>query len=709
MQGDSKRYVELIEANNSEFCIIALTGKVRAGTSDVCKLLIDTNFPDRATQPADTSDYDMSEVREHKIVYRYLHHNWHPFIELSVSDIIISFILDSGEKDLKKESIDRENGKALTLYDLIDNAVKAISIKDIVQKLTVVVNALCFPKHKDIKNDGIQDICNEVYSKCTTVNSMLSFWKDVCNRVNKKETNKNDLCFCFGYLTALRLKIQSILGKNNYTICLQKYGNNIRASGLAINSTYSIHPEKLFSMPERINKFIKMLRYANIQSFFSDTCSDSSLRKRPVFIVINNFKNIFEVFYFKKRYSAFFLIAVSCDENMRVNRFGNIDKFRLAELRENLSSGEKVYSKIEESTPGNVSDKDLNEEFRIRFGLNRAELLFLKEVYGADLQKKAYDNNYANFILQDVVTCVENADIFVTRDYSEADYNCDYSLIRQLGRIITLILHPGLLKPTKIERCMQIAMTAKLNSGCLSRQVGAVVTDSDYEILSVGWNDAPCGDEVCIRRNMYDLFRKHDPSAYSEYELNNEEFRAYLNVIQNELDNKKSGLNGRPLAFCFKDVHQSMIKQRDQIYTRALHGEERALVSCDSERAKGGCLFTTSSPCELCAKKAKDAKIKKIYYIEQYPGISRSHIINFGDKRRWASYELFVGAVGAAYVQLYTPIIPYKDELTILGYSPKNIYKKIIDEKNRPPKDLTDGDGVDSDEGSTDQCTQDEQ
>lgn len=307
------------------------------------------------------------------------------------------------------------------------------------------------------------------------------------------------------------------------------------------------------------------------------------------------------------------------------------------------------------------------------------------------------------------MTCVENADIFVTRDYSEADYNCDYSLIRQLGRIITLILHPGLLKPTKIERCMQIAMTAKLNSGCLSRQVGAVVTDSDYEILSVGWNDAPCGDEVCIRRNMYDLFRKHDPSAYSEYELNNEEFRAYLNVIQNELDTKKSGLNGRPLAFCFKDVHQSMIKQRDQIYTRALHGEERALVSCDSERAKGGCLFTTSSPCELCAKKAKDAKIKKIYYIEQYPGISRSHIINFGDKRRWASYELFVGAVGAAYVQLYTPIIPYKDELTILGYSPKNIYKKIIDEKNRPPKDLTDGDGGDSDEGSTGQCTQDEQ
>lgn len=126
------------------------------------------------------------------------------------------------------------------------------------------------------------------------------------------------------------------------------------------------------------------------------------------------------------------------------------------------------------------------------------------------------------------MTCIENADIFVTRDHSETDYHCDYPLIRSLGRIITLILHPGLLTPTKLERCMQIAMTAKLNSGCLSRQVGAVVTDGEYNILSLGWNDAPCGVESCIRRNFFDLLRKHDPEAYSSYELDAPEFRNYL-------------------------------------------------------------------------------------------------------------------------------------------------------------------------------------
>lgn len=108
---------------------------------------------------------------------------------------------------------------------------------------------------------------------------------------------------------------------------------------------------------------------------------------------------------------------------------------------------------------------------------------------------------------------------------------------------------------------------------------------------------------------------------------------------------------------------------------KALHGEERALAICGNDKLKGGYLFTTSSPCELCAKKAKEAGIKKIYYIEQYPGISHSHIINVGPKEEWAEYILFVGATGNAYVKLYTPVMPYKDELKALGYAPSDLYK----------------------------------
>lgn len=137
--------------------------------------------------------------------------------------------------------------------------------------------------------------------------------------------------------------------------------------------------------------------------------------------------------------------------------------------------------------------------------------------------------------MQDVVKCIEDADLFLKRNYREIDYNSDLELIWALGRMVTLIMHPGLLTPTKEERCMQIAMTAKLNSGCLSRKVGAVITDSEYNILSLGWNDAPCGAESCIRRNLFDLIRNYDRDAYSEYECYNDEFREYLNKINSKI------------------------------------------------------------------------------------------------------------------------------------------------------------------------------
>lgn len=697
MEEQTKTYIDELATENSKFCIIALTGKVRAGTSDVCKLLTASDFPDSATRPANTCGHDMREIRENLIIYRYLHHHWKPFIHLSITDIIVSFILESKPELLKKSYIDKngpDESNKQTLYDALSDAIKktSTSIDDVIGKARKISTTLLNSNDQDYinaVNETLQKYCRSNFVNFT-VESLLEYWEKTRIRVYNKNTNTEDLFFCFGYLSILRIKLRDIFGKSNYTIAFQKYGNNIRAYGQAlVSNNQEPDVDALFSIPERANKFIKLLRFYNphIPSKTSSAIkSDNKTHKNPVFIVINNFKNIFEAYYFKKRYSAFYLIAVSCDENMRKMQFEDLNKFRLAELRENLSSGKRIYTRVQDR----IGKKAIPTEDLIKsLSLNTAEHDFLEEIYGKEntLLKNAYDNNTANFILQDVVTCVENADIFVTRNYEEPDYKCDYALIHQLARVVTLILHPGLLTPTKIEQCMQIAMSAKLNSGCLSRQVGAVVTDSEYNILSLGWNDAPCGDESCIRRNLYDLLRKHDPEAYSDYELYNEEFREYLEVIESDLNNHKGNLHGLPLAFCFKDIYQDIIKQRDQIYTRALHGEERALVSCDREKAKGGYLFTTSSPCELCAKKAKEAKISKIYYIEQYPGISRTHIIQYGNKDTRAVYDLFVGAVGIAYVKLYTPVIPYKDELAILNFSPKNIYKRIPEDasnKNTP-------------------------
>jgi len=80
-------------------------------------------------------------------------------------------------------------------------------------------------------------------------------------------------------------------------------------------------------------------------------------------------------------------------------------------------------------------------------------------------------------------------------------------------------MHPGLITPNHIERCMQIAYNAKLNSGCLSRQVGAVITDENYCIRSIGWNSTPEGQIPCNLRTLSNLEGNNDDIAFSQYEI----------------------------------------------------------------------------------------------------------------------------------------------------------------------------------------------
>lgn len=153
---------------------------------------------------------------------------------------------------------------------------------------------------------------------------------------------------------------------------------------------------------------------------------------------------------------------------------------------------------------------------------------------------------------------------------------------------------------------MQVAFAAKCNSGCLSRQVGAVVTDKEYNILSIGWNDVPCGDISCSYKNLVDLCKWEDKSAYSSYELEDVEFREIINRFNHQGISKT--LIGLPMRYCFKDVHLNY--QKNPMRSRAMHAEEKALANC-GDKCQDGYLFTTSSPCEMCTKNAKNHKIKK--------------------------------------------------------------------------------------------------
>ena len=65
--------------------------------------------------------------------------------------------------------------------------------------------------------------------------------------------------------------------------------------------------------------------------------------------------------------------------------------------------------------------------------------------------------------------------------------------------------------------------------------------------------------------------------------------------------------------------------------------------------------------------------IKNIYYIEKYAGISQEHVGASGSIENRPKFILFEGAIGNAYMKMYTPIMPLKDELMLRGV--KRIHK----------------------------------
>jgi deoxycytidylate deaminase len=221
---------------------------------------------------------------------------------------------------------------------------------------------------------------------------------------------------------------------------------------------------------------------------------------------------------------------------------------------------------------------------------------------------------------------------------------------------------------------MQIAFAARANSGCISRQVGAAITDENYSVKAVGWNDVPSGQVPCLLRRATDLLSGVDKEAFSDYENRDSKFKTQ--VASSYKRYSLINASGRSSAYCFKTEYNTLVKEKNQVHTRSLHAEENAflqIVKQGGQGIAGGKLYTTASPCELCAKKAFQLGIKNIYYIDPYPGISLTHILAAGHRDVRPSVELYQGAVGTAYHRLFDPILPFKDELRALMEGSVNV------------------------------------
>ncbi len=204
------------------------------------------------------------------------------------------------------------------------------------------------------------------------------------------------------------------------------------------------------------------------------------------------------------------------------------------------------------------------------------------------------------------------------------DSDTDSQIASRVKRFLHLILGTKVLTPTYSETAMYLAASAAGNSACLSRQVGAALTDEAGEVLAVGWNDVPQ-----FGGNLYLADPEGDPNGDKDKRCWNLESGTCFNDQEKHLISKLLIDSLASDGLIAKEDKQRAVnavignsKVRDLIeFSRSIHAEMHAILmgsQLGGERVKGGKIFCTTYPCHSCARHIIAAGIKEVYYIEPY-------------------------------------------------------------------------------------------
>lgn len=609
-----KKSIDKMYQNREDFLVIGLTGRTGAGCSTTADIL-SCKFDELDMEFDKVEDSESTDKLKFDIVREYLKadKHWVPFEVIEGSSVILSFLFE--EKALGEHPSDR---LVEYIHDLQKKAGRGESAVEFrIEKQEELENAIhgldyIYERVSELPLADLEAKLGNAEEKRKFIQKYYQLY--IVDMPRYKEDFKRvfEGHHC-SEIKRERLQTERPMQHHLYTYLLQKFGNNIRSSGNPYKSKFK--EEKIFAFAKRLDLLIRLIKVKK--------------GGEPTRICIDAIRNANESNYIKNQYRNYYLISISVDEEERLRRLRRL-------------TAEEI-------------DSIDNIEYR------------------GDYKAKAF------FYQQNISQCFEMSDIHIYNGKTDTERN--FFLIQQLMRYVALMIHPGLVTPTHVERCMQLAFNAKYNSGCLSRQVGAVVTGEDFSIKSVGWNDVPKGHITCNLRDLRLCVNEMAQESFSQYEMTDGNFRKAARDIHEELSNylESHDLGGRRFPYCFKDVYNGYTCERNQVYTRSLHAEENAFLQISKyggQGIQGGKLFVTASPCELCSKKSYQLGIKDIYYIDRYPGISEKHIINVGSELNRPKMHLFYGAIGEAYISLYRPIMPYKDELELIsGCNPRNIAK----------------------------------
>ncbi|RWU10733.1 cytidine/deoxycytidylate deaminase family protein [Pedobacter chitinilyticus] len=598
----------------NDFTIIGLTGRLGSGCSQIAGSLKDEKFIKSQTPKIIDSKSSLEDLK-HKISFDFLAYdgNWVPFQVINYKNILLLHLLF---ECIKGERIED------WIFDITDTLTqngKSINPQT---------------KNRFDKKEDSNFIDNEFTSFLRSNQDYLMGFRAKFNFEKSLSENLQNksmvyqlyfegvfIKFCDDFYQVLNS--YNMIKRTRFTHDIALY---LRANGTVKKKELNLELKHINTIANTINRIVKAWRKET---------------KKPTRFVIDSLKNSLEIMYFKEKFSAFYMVASNKTEADRLQ-----------------------------------SIKDANRKYGHNDPEDNIALTFLD-----DEEFKTNDFKAGKFYSPDIEHCIQKCDyhIFIEGEIKETEKKY-VSFEDQLIKLVALIKKPGLVTPSINEHFMQVAYNSKSNSGCISRQVGAVVTDEQYSIKAIGWNDVPENQVPCGLRDLGHLINGENSFMFSKFEKSGSNYDdgvSFKLKAEKEYQNANViHLDGRICNFCFRDFHNAFEGEKNQVHTRSLHAEENAMMQITKFGGvgiKGGKLFTTASPCELCSKKAYQLGIKEIFYIDPYPGIATTHTLKNGtDEELNPELIMFQGAVGRGFNKLYEPFISQKDEIAILtGLKPK--------------------------------------
>jgi deoxycytidylate deaminase len=201
--------------------------------------------------------------------------------------------------------------------------------------------------------------------------------------------------------------------------------------------------------------------------------------------------------------------------------------------------------------------------------------------------------------------------------------NPAWDINEHLSRLVKILTHSMLERPSSAETAMYHAQGAAMQSACLSRQVGAALIDANGTLLATGSNEVPkAGGGVYgegAEKEVHDgrcAYRERDEIKFCR---NTREQNEIINELISAIPELKAAPPDRKEALAI-ELRNTRIGSLVE-FSRAVHAEMDALLSAARKgvHIAGTRLFVTTFPCHYCARHIITAGIDELQYIEPYP------------------------------------------------------------------------------------------